>query len=64
MLLNLAAVYGRTGRAAEARMLYQEVLGADDVLMDVSADRSVSAHRIAEAGLRRLAGSGARFAGN
>jgi hypothetical protein len=54
LLLNLAAVYARTGREAEARSLYVRVLRQDEVLMDLDADRSAGSHAIARTGLRRL----------
>lgn len=54
ILLNLAAVYAQTDRANEARALYQRVLANEDVLMDLSAERTASAHAIAETGLRQL----------
>jgi hypothetical protein len=54
LLINLAAVYARSGRTAEATAMYREVLGQRDVLMDITADRTASAHAIARAGLERL----------
>lgn len=54
LLLNLAAVYAKTGRPGEARNLYRRVLTQDDVLMDLSADRTAGSHAVATAGLRRL----------
>lgn len=54
LMLNLAAVYGRTGRASEAQALYARVLGQDDVLMDLSNGRTASAHAIAKLGLGQL----------
>jgi hypothetical protein len=54
LLLNLAAVYAKTGRAGEARSLYTKVLGSDDVLMDLSVDRTAGSHALAQRGLRRL----------
>ncbi|MCW3838036.1 tetratricopeptide repeat protein [Sphingomonas canadensis] len=56
LLLNLAAVYSRTGREAQARSLYLRVLSQDDVLMDLSADRTAGSHAIAQTGLQRLEG--------
>lgn len=55
ILLNLAAVYARTGRAAMAVPLYERVLASDDVLMDLTPERTASAHSIARIGLARLA---------
>ncbi|NIJ18985.1 thioredoxin-like negative regulator of GroEL [Sphingomonas naasensis] len=54
LLINLAAVYAKTGRASEARSLYTKVLSSDDVLMDLSAERTAGSHAIAQRGLRRL----------
>jgi len=54
LLLNLAAVYSSTGRAAEARALYQQVLDQREVLMDVSAERVAGSHQLATAGMRRI----------
>jgi hypothetical protein len=54
LLLNLAAVYSKTGRVGEARSLYAEVLGTDDVLMDLSSEQAVGSHALAQRGLRRL----------
>ena len=54
LLLNLAAVYMKTGREAEARAIYMKVLSQRDVLMDVSADRTVGSHVVATNGLKRL----------
>jgi Flp pilus assembly protein TadD len=55
LLINLAAVYAGTGRAGDARALYQQVLSQDDVLMDLSAEKTAGSHAIAQTGLRRLA---------
>ena len=54
VLLNLAAVYASTGRPALAATLYDRVLADDDVVMDLSGDRTASAHGIARTGLRRI----------
>jgi DNA-binding SARP family transcriptional activator len=54
LLLNLAAVYARTGRTVEARNLYTKVLSKDDVLMDLAVDRTAGSHTLAQHGLRRL----------
>lgn len=54
LLLNLAAVYAKTGRASEARGLYTRVLSKDDVLMDLSTEQAVGSHALAQRGLRRL----------
>lgn len=54
VLLNLAAVYSRSGRAGDAVALYRDVLSNDDVLMDLPSGRTASAHAIARAGLGAL----------
>ena len=54
LLLNLAAVYARTGRAIEARRIYTQVLKSDDVLMDLTGERTAGSHLIAQNGLRKL----------
>ena len=54
LMLNLAAVYARTGREAQARALYGDVLGREAVAMDL-ADGSVrTSHELARAGMARL----------
>ncbi|MGK6323589.1 tetratricopeptide repeat protein [Sphingomonas sp. DT-51] len=52
--LNLAAVYARTGRAAQARALYGEVLGDAPVAMDLPDGSILSSHLLAQRGLARL----------
>jgi tetratricopeptide (TPR) repeat protein len=54
LLLNLAAVYAQTGRTPEARALYTRVLGQDEVLMDLSAERTAGSHAVARTGLQRI----------
>jgi tetratricopeptide (TPR) repeat protein len=54
LLLNLAAVYSNTGRDAEARALYQQVLTQREVLMDLAPERTAGSHAIARTGLRRI----------
>lgn len=56
LMLNLAAVYARTGRAEPARELYGEVLGRAPVAMDMPSGSVVSSHDVARLGLRRLGG--------
>jgi hypothetical protein len=54
LLLNLAAVYAKTGRDAEARNLYAKVLSQREVLMDLTPEQTAGSHMIARTGLRRL----------
>ena len=54
LMLNLAAVYARTGRAAQARSLYGQVLDQAAVAMDLPDGRVESSHALAQRGLSRL----------
>ena len=54
LLLNLAAVYAKTGREDQARAVYSKVLAQDDVLMDITAERTAGSHAIAQTGLKRI----------
>ena len=54
LLLNLAAVYAKSGRLSDATAMYRDVLGQPDAMMDLAADRAVSAHTLARLGLSRL----------
>ena len=51
LMLNLAAVYLRTGREPQARALYDEVLAAPPVAMDMPSGRVLSSHAVANAAL-------------
>ena len=57
-LLNLARVYRQTGRADAARTLYQQVLGGENVLMNVGAARPFWSHDVARANLSQLGETG------
>lgn len=54
LMLNLAAVYARTGRDAQARALYGDVLARDAVAMDLADGTVQSSHELAQKGLARL----------
>lgn len=54
VLLNLAAIYTKTGRHSEARALYDRVLTLDPVAMDVADGQVAQSHLIASRGLRIL----------
>ncbi len=54
VMLNLAAVYARTGRVAEARALYHRVLALKPVAMDVSDGQVIASHAVAQRGIRLL----------
>lgn len=54
VLLNLAAVYAKTGRYAEARVVYDRVLTLDPVAMDVADGEVAPSHLVAHRGLRLI----------
>lgn len=54
LMLNLAAVYARTGRASEARALYGDVLQREPIDLELGDGSAVSSHLIAKRGLARL----------
>lgn len=56
LLINLAHVYARTDRQAEARQLYRAVLAREDEELSVAGGQPASAHRLASEGLRRISG--------
>ena len=60
LMLNLAAVYRQTGRDAEARALYADVLKRESVAMDLLNQRVASSHAIASEGMSRLTQVAAR----
>ncbi len=57
LMLNQAAVFARTGRIAEARALYGEVLARDAVALDLPDGNVASSHAVAERGMMRLTSS-------
>ncbi len=54
LTLNLAAIYANTGRVAQARALYADVLRLPDQSMILSRQRTASSHSIATLGLKRI----------
>ncbi|RYD49730.1 MAG: tetratricopeptide repeat protein [Sphingomonadales bacterium] len=52
LLLNLAAVYAKTGRDSEARAIYAQVLAQRDVMMDLPSGKIAGSHAIATTGLK------------
>ena len=54
LMLNLAVAYAQTGRIADARTLYSEVLQRPVVAMDMPNGAVVSSHDVATRGLSRL----------
>lgn len=53
VLLNLAFVYKKTGRAAEANALYERVLAQPDVLMALGSGKPAWSHAVAMKGIGR-----------
>jgi hypothetical protein len=51
LMLNLAAVYRRTGREADARALYKRVLERRDIAMDLPSGAVASSHDLARRAL-------------
>ncbi len=60
VLLNLAYVYGKTGRTIEAKALYNQILANDDVLMVTGNGEQAWSHVVARRALNRTAGFAAR----
>ncbi len=54
VMLNLAAVYAKTGRVAEARAMYHRVLALKPVAMDVTDGQVTASHMVAQRGIRLL----------
>lgn len=54
LMINLATVYARTGRTAEAVNLYRTALQADAVDMAMPDGVVTSSHDVAQRGLNRL----------
>lgn len=60
VLINLAYVYAKTGRAAEATTLYNEVLAQPNVLMALGDGRPAWSHAIAQKAMGLPSGYAAR----
>lgn len=54
LALNLAAVYLHTGRAAQARALYAEVLNRPATELDMLSGKTVTSHDVASTALASL----------
>ena len=54
LMLNLAAVYSRTGRVAEASALYAQVLARPATMLDLPSGHEVSSHSLATTALASL----------
>ena len=55
VLLNLAFVYAKTQRTAEASALYRDVLAQPNVQMELGSGKPAWSHDLAKAGLGRSA---------
>ena len=55
--LNLATAYARTGRLAEARVLYQQVLTEPAIDLDMLRGDATTSHQVARQGLATIAQS-------
>ena len=55
LMLNLAAIYVRAGRGAEALALYRQVQAQPEVAMDMADGRIVGSHQVASRGMERIA---------
>lgn len=53
VLINLAHVYSKTGRAEQAEALYRQVLAGDNVLLATASRSGVWSHDLAQRGLER-----------
>ncbi len=53
VMINLAAIYARTGRAEQAQTMYQQVLATDNVLLEMGDHRPAWSHSLARRGLQR-----------
>lgn len=53
VMINLAAIYARTGRAEQAQAMYQQVLATDNVLLEMGDRRPAWSHTLARRGLQR-----------
>jgi thioredoxin-like negative regulator of GroEL len=54
LMLNLAAVYAKTGRLDQARALYTRVLAQPQAELALGATRSTWSHQVAQIGLRMI----------
>lgn len=57
LMINLATVYARTGRAAEAAALYRTAMQAEPVDMAMPDGMVASSHDVARRGLNSLGGT-------
>lgn len=53
VMINLAAVYARTGRTEQAQAMYQRVLAAENVQLEMGDHSPAWSHSLARRGLQR-----------
>jgi len=53
VLINLAAIYARTGRTDQAQAMYREVLATQNVQLEMGDHRPAWSHDLARRGLQR-----------
>ena len=53
VMINLAAIYARTGRAEQAQAMYRQVLASENVQLEMGDHRPAWSHDLARRGLQR-----------
>lgn len=53
VMINLAAIYARTGRAEQAKAMYAKVLASENVQLEMGDHRPAWSHALARRGLQR-----------
>lgn len=53
VLINLAHVYAKTGRMAQAEALYRQVMAGENVMMLTASNQQLWSHQLARKGLDR-----------
>jgi thioredoxin-like negative regulator of GroEL len=53
VMINLAAIYARTGRADQAQAMYQWVLAAENVQLEMGDHSPAWSHTLARRGMQR-----------
>lgn len=53
VMINLAAIYARTGRTEQAQAMYRQVLASENVQLEMGDHRPAWSHDLARRGLQR-----------
>lgn len=53
VMINLAAIYARTGRADQAQAMYQRVLASENVQLEMGDHSPAWSHSLARRGMQR-----------